>query len=139
MSCKTQKQMSYYLSNKEKVLQYKKDYYRKKREKYMALKPILIKGFSKKQSNELIKNAIDKNCLVIRLNDKKDLSINDFVKQYKLIDYRVIETTAFVSSDSGAFLCDENPFEDSMECVTENNYSLTISLYENPFLQKKEY
>jgi len=104
----------------------------------MALRPILMKGFSKKQSNELMKKAIDKNCLIIRLNDEKDLSMNDFVKQYKLMDYRVIETISFVSSDSGAFLCDENPFEDSMECVSDN-YSLTISLYEHPFLQKKEY
>lgn len=81
----TSKQSIYYCANKSKVLAYKKEYYKKKNEKYMIFKPILIAGLIKHQSNTLIKTVIVLNKLVIAINNKTNYTLSEFMKK-KLLE-----------------------------------------------------
>lgn len=74
-------QAKYYKNNKDKVLSYKKEFYRKKVEKYEPFKNIQINSFSKSQSNKLIRFSIDNNLLLL-CYDSKLISIEEFSKNY---------------------------------------------------------
>lgn len=52
-------QANFYKANKDKVLSYKKQYYQEKNKAYIALKKFCINEFSKRDSDIIIKSAID--------------------------------------------------------------------------------
>jgi hypothetical protein len=119
------KQSAYYCAHREKVLIYKKEHYQKKRAKYQLLKSVLIRGFTKKESNTLIKLATDLNKLFISINDA-DLSVNEFMKKYRLKQYRILEVDALISNDFGRL--SNNSFEDAIKCIN-GNYELRVSVF----------
>lgn len=89
--------IKYYNSHKEEVLKYKKEYYHNKNKKYSFFKKIKIKGYTKKESNALIKTAIDLDRCKIIFNDEcVKYTPYEFMELYKFKDFSVIEIEAFI-------------------------------------------
>lgn len=92
--------IKYYNSHKEEVLKYKKEYYHNKNKKYSFFKKIKIKGYTKKESNALIKTAIDLDRCKILFSygdELKKYTPYEFMELYKFKDFSVIEIEAFLT------------------------------------------
>jgi len=125
--------VKYYNSHKEQVLKYKKEFYYNKTKKYSLFKNIKIKGYTKKQSNFLIKTAIDNNNILILINDNDYISFDNFIKLYKFKDFSIIEIEAYDDSDCGFGCCNDIPYEHIKEFYIkfDSNHKLTLSIYDS--------
>lgn len=92
--------VKYYNTHKDKVLLYKKEWYCNKTKNYAFFKNIKIKGYSKRQSKEIIKEAINKNILRLSLiagDEFKEYSLDEFMNLYNFKDFSIIELDCFAS------------------------------------------
>ena len=88
-------QSKFYQTNKDKVLAYKKQYYQKKNKAYIALKKLHIQNISKRESDKIIKTAIDNNNINIRvLGDYYEL--DEFIDNYNI--HKNLLVTGIVSN-----------------------------------------
>lgn len=128
----------YYQLNKGKVLEYKKQFYYNKTKKHSIFKNIKIKGFTKRESQSLIKTAIDNNNLLIELNECEQIELTDFHESYEFKSFSIIEIIANDDSDSSRCECQNIPYYDIKQYYNEKdcNHKLVLSIWDN-MLQKK--
>jgi hypothetical protein len=115
-------QSKYYQNNKSKVLEYKKEFYLKKVEKFRNVKNVFINGISKSLNLRIIKKAITQNRLFITLDDGEsftnDLNDIDFI-------IPVICLAAFELPDKFVY-CNELTYEQCFQLSNCGNYNLHI-------------
>jgi len=90
----TSKQPDYfakhYATNRDKILDYKKEYYAEKIKYTKQFQPIKLKGQPKLLSNKLIKTAVKTLACFIVVNDKT-YTPNEFYDAYSIKDFNIIE------------------------------------------------
>jgi hypothetical protein len=80
----------HYATNRDKILDYKKEYYAEKIKYTKQFQNIKLKEKSKRESNEIIKDAINGlSCFI--LLDGKSLTPQEFYDQYTIKDFSIIE------------------------------------------------
>jgi hypothetical protein len=115
-------QSKYYQNNKLKVLEYKKEFYLKKIEKFRNVKNILINGISKSLNTRILKNAITQNRLFITLDNAETYTNN--LNDINFI-IPVICLAAFETPDE--FInCNEISYDECLQLSNSNNYNLHI-------------
>lgn len=82
----------HYATNRDKILDYKKEYYAEKVRYRNQFKPIKLKGISKRQSNEMIKNAIGGNSIACFIDINNQIfTPKELYDQYTIKDFSIIE------------------------------------------------
>lgn len=127
---------TYYNLNKDKILNYKKEFYKIHHQYQHALKNIKLHGFSKRQSMNIIKTALASNCLVIVLNEITHLTIQEFVQKYKFKDYSVLELDGFDTKLSSGGSCEHMEYDDLMVTYNdEKNHIFELMVWDNMILK----
>lgn len=129
--------IKYYNSHKEQVLKYKKEYYHNKTKKYSLFKNIKIKGYTKKQTNNLIKTAIDNNNIMILINDNDIISFDNFIKLYKFKDFSIIEIEAYDDCDFNYCYCHDISYDTIKDYYIEYDCShkLILSIWDSNIIK----
>lgn len=142
--------IKYYNSHKEQVLKYKKEYYQNKTKKYSFFKNIKIKGYTKRQTNNFIKTAIDNDKLNIMFyygDEYKKYTYDEFIELYTFQDFSIIELQGYVkyyTKSQYLFFCekcDDMRIENIMHYLTLEKKPLeyiefTIEVFENQIYKK---
>lgn len=80
----------YYHNNRDKVLEYKKQFYKNKTYRFQSVKKVQIKGLSKLESRKYLKEKITQNELGIIIvtdnGETKELCYDEFLEQYSFKD-----------------------------------------------------
>tara|TARA_R110002126_G_scaffold258266_1_gene401210 strand:+ start:1697 stop:2047 length:351 start_codon:yes stop_codon:yes gene_type:complete len=80
----------HYVTNRDKILDYKKDYYYQKIKYRKQFQNIKLKGLSKNISNHTIKSAINNiSCFILANNTT--MTPQEFYDQYSIKDFSIIE------------------------------------------------
>ena len=74
-------QAKYYQNHKDKVLEYKKQFYYEKIKKYEPFKNIFIHNIKKSYSNVIIKRAIDNDSLLINVGNNV-FNVKEFLENH---------------------------------------------------------
>jgi hypothetical protein len=129
--------VKYYYSHKDKVLAYKKDFYAKKMAKYSYFKNIKIKNISKRQSNEIIKTAIDLNILTILLGEEcKEYQLSVFIELYKFKDFSIIEIDCqFIKEEGHLFYEHLYDLHNFSSFVNQPYAKVKLHIFENQILK----
>jgi len=80
----------HYSANREKILDYKKEYYAEKIRYTKQFKNLKLKNMSKSISNHLIKSAISNMACFIFV-DGQNLTPQEFYTKYSIKDFSIIE------------------------------------------------
>jgi hypothetical protein len=80
----------HYSANREKILDYKKEYYAEKIRYTKQFKSLKLKDISKSISNHTIKSAISNMACIISANGK-NMTPKEFYDQYSIKDFSIIE------------------------------------------------
>lgn len=80
----------HYSANRDKILDYKKEYYAEKIKYRKQFQNIKLKEHSKNNSNHIIKTAINSLSCFIAVNDTL-LNPQEFYNQYTIKDFSIIE------------------------------------------------
>ena len=80
----------HYSANREKILDYKKEFYAEKVKYRKQFQNIKLKEQSKRQSNEIIKHAINGLSCFILVNGIT-MNPQEFYQQYTIKDFSIIE------------------------------------------------
>jgi len=115
--------IKYYHTHKEQVLQYKKQFYSNKTYKYSFFKNVIIKGFSKRESKNLIKKIIDKKFIRIILN-QEEVDFETFITLYKIKDYSRLEIEAYLKQ----YIPEEHYYFEAVEDAGDNLKCLDLDL-----------
>lgn len=129
---------SYYNLNKDKILTYKKEFYKTKVQnaKYSCFKNIKISGYTKRQSATLIKQVLISNNLIISINETTNISVDDFIKKYKFKNYSIIELDGFDETDSSCGCCKDIPYNDIIHYYDKNSaHDLVLSVWDNMLIE----
>jgi len=115
-------QSKYYQNNKLKVLEYKKEFYLKKIEKFRNVKNVFINGISKSLNMRILKKAINQNRLLITI-DNGESYIND-LNSINFIT-PVICLAAFELPDKFIY-CNELSYEECFQLSNSDNFNLHL-------------
>lgn len=121
-------QAKFYKANKDKVLSYKKQYYQEKNKAYIAFKKFHINGFSKRDSDKIIKNAIDnkKIYFIFNDNDTEKYNLEDFIN---IFDIRYdCKVNGYIENDSGGYNCNDINIDECINCIS-TNHELVLSIF----------
>jgi hypothetical protein len=127
---------TYYKLNKDKILNYKKEFYKTQHQCHHAFKNIKIRGFAKRQSTNLIKSALSSNHLIIVLNETTYFTVSEFIKKYKFKPYSVIEVDGFDTTLASMGNCEDIPYYDLIQYYDDNsNHDLELNVWDNMLLK----
>lgn len=129
---------TYYDLNKDKILNYKKEFYKTnvKNAKYSYFKNIKINGYTKRQSATLIKQVLISNNLLIAINETTHISVDDFIKKYKFKNYSVIELEGYDETDSTGGCCVDIPYNNIIHYYDKNSaHDLVLSVWDNMLIE----
>lgn len=88
----------HYSANRDKILDYKKEYYAEKIKYTKQFQPIRLKGQSKGVSNHIIKTAVNGLCCFVLVNGST-MTPQEFYNQYSIKDFSIIEIDFDVFGD----------------------------------------
>lgn len=80
----------HYAANRDKILDYKKEYYAEKVKYTKQFQPIKLLGQSKSESNKIIKKAINSLACFIVVNEKT-YTPQEFYDAFTVKDFNIIE------------------------------------------------
>jgi len=123
---------THYSLNKDKILNYKKEFYKMQHQQQHAFKNIKIRGFPKRQSMNLIKTALASKHLVIVLNEITYFTVPEFIKKYKFRDYSVIELDGFDTSTFSGANCEDIPYYELIQYYDDkSHHDLELIVWDN--------
>lgn len=129
--------LKHYQKNRDKVLQYKKEFYLSKTKYITQFRKIRFIGHSKSSTNHLIKKALDKSNesdkILIVIDNNEPISYTDFYEKYS------IKTFSDITVDwKYTFICDDGQRGYSQDIIQNENGSHTLLLViPNYFLDLK--
>jgi hypothetical protein len=131
--------IKYYHTHKEQVLKYKKEFYINKTYKYSFFNNVIIKGFSKRETKNLIKKIIDKNIVKIYLNEKV-INFQTFINMYKIKDYNRLEIDAYLTQylpeEDMHYYCEAvEDAGDNLKYLDLKGQSVDLYFYDNQLIE----
>ena len=129
--------LKHYQKNRDKVLQYKKDFYLSKTKYIAQFRNIRFIGHSKSSTNHLIKKALDKSNesdkILIVIDNDEPISYTDFYEKYSIKDFSNITIDWKYT-----FICDDGQRGYSHDVIqNENGSHILLLVIPNYFLDLK--
>ena len=119
-----------YAKYRDQQMAYKKQFYKEKNKYSIMLSKCKIRGLSKYTTNKLIKFALQKKQIVIELNEKTRMSIEEFYNKHKLNDkFKVVEIDGIFEKDSGFSYCCDVDKVDILTYLDDENYNLVLCFW----------
>ena len=88
----------HYSANRDKILDYKKEYYAEKIKYRKQFQSVKLKGQNKNVSNHIIKTAIDSLACFVLVNSET-MNPEEFYNKYSIKDFSIIEIEFDVFQD----------------------------------------
>jgi len=126
---------TFYDLNKDKILKYKKEFYKsnKQNQNYAFFKNIKISGYTKSQSAKLLKQTLLTDHLQIWIDTEECISSNEFIQKYRFVDYKLIEIEAIDETDNSAGHCYDIPFVEIIYMYIKKGgtHDLSLMVFKN--------
>lgn len=133
-------QSKFYKSNRDKILLYKKQFYKEKNKDLIFLKNFQINGLSRRDSNNLIRNAYDNNNLFLKCEnivhsitgkvmDYKDTcTLGSFMSRYK-IEKKIICEGSIEKENNLIDIYHNKDINAYLDVLEFNKYPLYLTIY----------